>query len=388
MSASKFAVGPDSGSGRRRPAGRASRICYVTSARGVAGAEELIAALVAGGRERGWEQSVLNPFALPGSIALAERCAPVHYEALGCSSIRRLPALRSWLDARLAELQPDIVHVMLFHASLLAATVPRRGERWLLTHVYGEGLGELRHPRVRARLDRWALRTFDHVAAISDAVDNFLTQQYACPPPPVGRIRLGWSGNPRARARSPERPPTVVCVATLRHEKGHPTLLAAFSEVCKVIPAARLVLIGDGPYRPQINALIQGARLEDNVHLAGRVEDIWPYLAEADVFALASPSEALGIAVMEAMAAGLPVVATDVGGIPEIVAPGVTGELFGVRDHRQLASKLIALLQSPERLDAMSAAALEAAENMRMDQSIEEYFNLYDRLIGGCEPTT
>ena len=357
------------------------RVVYVTSSRGVGGAEELIAALVAGGAARGWQQTVLNPFADADSRALAERCAPATYEARGCAGIAALPGLRSWLAGRLEDLRPDIVHVMLFHATVLTATVRRRGERRLLTHVYGEALGQLSHPQTRMRLDRWACRRFDHISAISDAVARFLTEVHEFPPPPVGRLRLGWTGAPSPRQAPADRPPTVVCVAALRHEKGHDTLLAAFAEVRRAIPAVRLVLVGDGPHRSAVEAMIARADLDASVRLVGRAAEVWPYLAEADVFVLASPSEALGIAIMEAMAAGLPVVATDVGGIPELVTPGVTGELFGVRDHGALACKLTALLQSPQRRAEMSAAALRQAETMRMERSVEQYFELYDRIL-------
>ncbi|MDP1846716.1 MAG: glycosyltransferase family 4 protein [Solirubrobacteraceae bacterium] len=362
---------------------RPPRIAYVTSSRGVGGAEELIAALVAAGEQRGWQQTVLNPFADAASAGLAERCRPAQYAGRTCSSVVRLPALRSWLAGRLDDLRPDIVHVMLFHATVLTATIPRRGERRLLTHAYGEGLAQLPHPRTRARLDRWAGRRFDHVSAISDAVHAFLTDAHGYPPSRLGRIRLGWSGEPAPRTPAASRPPTVVCVAALRREKGHDTLLAAFAQVRAAIPDARLVLVGDGPHRPQVEAMVRAAGLSDAVRLTGRATQIWPHLADADVFALASPSEALGIAIMEAMAAGLPVVATDVGGIPELVTPGVTGELFAVRDHAALAGRLIDLLGSPQRLRAMSAAALQAAAAMRMQDSVEEYFRLYERLLAG-----
>ena len=357
------------------------RIAYVTSSRGVAGAEELIAALVAGGRARGWEQVVLNPFGNAGSLALAERCAPVACETRECRSVLGLPGLRSWLDGRISDLQPDIVHVMLFQASVLTASVRRRTERRLLTHVYGDGLAQLTRPRIRQRLDRWACGRYDHISAISDAVHSFLMRTHGFPPPPVERIRLGWSGVPLEAKPADGRPPTIVCVAALRPEKGHDTLLAAFAAVLDKVPEARLVLVGDGTQRRRVEATVRAAGMQGNVHLTGRVADIWPHLADADVFALASPAEALGIAIMEAMAAGLPVVATEVGGIPELVTPGVTGELFAVRDHHEMARKLISLLESPQKRRDMSTAVLRAADGMRMEQSVDQYFELYGRLL-------
>jgi glycosyltransferase involved in cell wall biosynthesis len=361
---------------------RARRIVYVTSSRGVGGAEQLFVALLAAGRERGWDQTLLNPFSDAASEALAERCAPLaDYEAHHCQRVLGLPALRAWLDGRLATLAPDIVHVILFHSSVLTASVRRRGERRVLTHMYGPGLAQLPHPRTRDRLDRWAGRRFDHVSAISDAVAGFLAQRHGYPPPPVGRIRLGWSGDPLAPRPREQRPPTIVCVAALRREKGHDTLLAGFAQVRRAIGDARLVLVGDGPYRPEVEATVSRLELGDSVQLTGRTTNIWPYLADADVFALASPAEALGVAIMEAMGGGLPVVASDVGGIPELVTPGITGELFAPGDHEALADRLTALLRAPERLAAMSKAARAAAADMRMENRVDEYLGLYDRLL-------
>jgi glycosyltransferase involved in cell wall biosynthesis len=119
------------------------------------------------------------------------------------------------------------------------------------------------------------------------------------------------------------------------------------------------------------------------VTLAGAVEDIWPCLARAHVFALASHYEPLGIAILEAMAAGLHVVATEVGGIPEIVQPGVTGELVADGDAAAMADRLIALLGSAALRERMGAAAKEAAAGMTMDVTVDRYFALYERLLGG-----
>jgi glycosyltransferase involved in cell wall biosynthesis len=117
------------------------------------------------------------------------------------------------------------------------------------------------------------------------------------------------------------------------------------------------------------------------VEFAGTVPDIWPHLARADVFALASRTEAFGIAVVEAMAAGLPVVAAAVGGVPELVSPGVTGELFPPGDHRALAAHLLRLLREPELRGRMGAAAQQAAEGYRLKETVRKYCALYADLL-------
>ena len=361
----------------------APRIAYVTSSRGLGGAEELVASLVEEGGPRGWQQLVLVPFANEASSAVADRCPGATYQQMECDKPWQLPALRRWLGRSLAAFEPDLVHVTLFHATVLMATVGRRDEHRVLTHAYGEGLRQLSYPRARMVLDRWAVSRFDHVSAISDAVHSFLTAVHGLPPPPLGRIRLGWRGDPLPREpRGEATDPTIVCVAALRREKGHDVLLKAFSSVRAQVARARLVLVGDGPNRKALEARVQATGLSDSVHFAGLVPDIWAHLRDADVFALASRTEALGIGIMEAMAAGLPVVASDVGGIPELVEPGVTGELFPPGDDEALAHHLISLLRSPERRARMSSAAQVAAEGMHMRESVREYFDLYARLTG------
>ena len=361
---------------------RPPRVAYVLSCQGLGGAEDMVASLVEEGRVRGWQQLLLVPFATETSSALAQLCPTATYEPMQCSRPWQLPALRRWTDRRLAAFKPDLVHVTLFHAAVLMASLRRGQTPRVLTHVYGESIRDLSHPRGRMVVDRWAVRRFDHVSAISDSVHSFLTSVHDLPTQSVGRIRLGWQGKPLPRAiRGPDAEPTIVCVAVMRPEKGHDVLLRAFESVRHAVPRARLVLVGSGPCRESLEAAVRLDDLGDSVHFAGRVPDIWAYLRDADVFALASRNEALGIAIMEAMAAGLPVIAPAVGGIPELVERGVTGELFAAGDHDGLARHLIDLLSSPERRQKMSAAAQLAAQAMHMSESKREYFELYDELI-------
>ena len=356
------------------------RIAHVVSTRGFAGAERFLAALIQEGHAAGWDQTLLNPFA-GGSVDLSRLFSPARYVGHPCDSVLALPGTRRWLKRELAELRPDIVHVMLPHALVLVATVPRQpGQSRLLTHVYGEGIRMKRYGRVREALDRWAGFRFDRLVAISEAVRQYLVSSQGHPASKVDCIPLGWEGEPLPRSRD-ARPPTIVCVAKFRPEKGHDVLLDAFAVVRRQVPDARMVLVGQGELEEQLQAKIDANGLGDQVELTGPVDDVWPYLASADVFALASYSEAYGIAIAEAMAAGLPVVATNVGGIPELVVPGVTGELFAPGDRAALATHLTRLLITPDLRSRMSEAARQAAEPMRLSNTLPRYVEVCDELV-------
>ncbi len=361
------------------------RVAYVISTTtGGGGAERLLTKLVEEGAARGWDQLVLNPFAreLPAAFA---HLPPEVYRLRSCRSVLGVPSVRGWMRAELDCFEPDVVHVMLFHALVLTATLPRRpGRSHLLTHVYGEGIESEPGAVVKVPLDRWAGARFDRIVAISESVRKFLVSRYGYSPAKVVTIPPGWTGDPLPPSGA-DRAPTVTCVAKLRPEKGHDLLLAAFALVRQKVPDARLVLVGDGDLRPGLEAEAGARGVGDCVEFTGAVASIWPYLAEADVFVLASQSEAFGMAIVEAMGAGLPVVAPAVGGIPELVVPGVTGELFPPGDHEALADRLVRLLTSPEDRAGMAAAARATADGFRMENTIPRYFDLYAELRAAAD---
>lgn len=357
------------------------RIAHVINAQGLGGAELYLTTLVRSAHERGIEQLVLNPFARPSSSDFADHVRPVRHETRPCDGLRAYPALWRWLRGRLAAFRPDVIHVMLFPATVAMASVPRvPGAARLLTNMYGAGLRVAPYGRLKEPLDRWAVRRFDHVVAISDAVAEHVTSRYGYPASKVTCIPLGWEGTPLPHTMVPNRPPTVVCVAHFRPEKGHAVLLEAFAAVHRRHPDARLILVGQGPLEGQLQAQVDALKLTANVEMTGPVDDVWPYLARSDVFALPSLSEAYGIAVVEAMAAGLPVVASAVGGVPELVEPGVTGELFPAGNHGALADHLLRLLASPQLSRRMGDAAKAASEPLRRERSLDRHLQLCERL--------
>ena len=364
------------------------RVAYVISTRGIGGAERFLGALVKEGGARGWEQVVVNPFAGDAAGDLAELFRPARYIALPCPTRRAVPGLWRRVRGEIDAFRPDVVHAMLWHATVLVATMPRRrDQRRVVTNMYGEAIQRSsaagRGPwsiRARTTLDRWGGKRFDLVIAISAAVERFLVTEYGYAPSKVRAIPLGWEGEPL-----PPRPdpcPTIVCVALFRPEKGHHVLLDAFVLVRRELPDARLLLVGSGELMGELQDRVRNLGLEGSVEITGPVPEVWPELARGHVFALASTTEAFGIAIVEAMAAGLPVVASDVGGIPELVEVGVTGELFPPGDSAALAAHLIRILAAPDLRSRMSDAARAAAAGRRLSVTVPRYFEACEELIG------
>jgi glycosyltransferase involved in cell wall biosynthesis len=179
---------------------------------------------------------------------------------------------------------------------------------------------------------------------------------------PARKVRLIPNGVDTARfaATAPARPiRRVVMVANLRAEKGHDVLIDAAPQILTACPDAEFVLAGDGPQREALAARAQSRGVADRVRFLGQCRDVPELLAGADLFVLPSRSEALPNAVIEAMAAGLPVVASAVGGIPELITQDATGVLVPAGDASRLAGAVIDLMEHPEHAFQMGRAARE-----------------------------
>lgn len=358
------------------------RIAHVISARNtIGGAERVVRALIHAGDAAGFEQVVLNPFVAGDSMDLiVPRGSATGYEATPGDGIRDLRRVRAWLRHRLGAFAPELIHVHLFHASVLVASLPAAGETArLLTHHHGD-IFRAQGRRWEQWLDRFVTRRFDAVASVSEAVGSFLRDEYRLPRSRVVTIRNGWEGEPRLDV--PKAPsPTVITIGNLRPEKGHSILLRAFALVLERIPDARLTVVGEGPERGALERLTDELGLRSGVNFTGATEEIWGLLGPAHVFALPSHVEQLGIAALEAMAAGVPVVASDVGGVSEIVIHETTGLLVPAGDPVALASSLLDLLTQPDKARAMGQRARLSVREMTMDKMSAAYLALYDRLL-------
>jgi glycosyltransferase involved in cell wall biosynthesis len=173
----------------------------------------------------------------------------------------------------------------------------------------------------------------------------------------------------------------VANVARLHPVKDQTTLIRAFAQVAAERDDVDLLLIGDGPLRAVLTDLVEHLELEQRVRFLGIRSDVPDILEAVDIFALTSVSEAASLTLLEAMASGLPVVVTAVGGNPEIVRHGREGLLVRRGDAGETAAALLQLLDDPGKAAALGRAGrARICQRYRMERTVEEYAHLYKRL--------
>jgi len=190
-------------------------------------------------------------------------------------------------------------------------------------------------------------------------------------------------GDKDARAHiAPEGVSIVAHVSNFRKVKRIPDVLGIFAQIVSRIPA-RLVLAGDGPERPAAEALARHLGIESHVIFLGKTTEVERILGISDLFLLPSESESFGLAALEAMASGVPVIASNAGGLPEVITHGVNGFLEPIGSVETMATHAIELLSDAKRLAAFSEAAQEAAASFSMEQIGDNYLDVYTRLLHG-----
>ena len=184
------------------------------------------------------------------------------------------------------------------------------------------------------------------------------------------------------QSRTDKRDAVIGSGSRLAPIKGISHLVRAFALLHAEFPKARLEIAGDGPDRSTIAELVTSLGLNDHVTLLGWKFDFTSVLARWDIFALPSLEEGFGIAALEAMAAGLPVVASAVGGLPEIVQDGKTGWLVPPANPEKLAERLRALLLSPQnRMSMGNEGQARVRDHFSEERMVAEVAELYDGLI-------
>jgi glycosyltransferase involved in cell wall biosynthesis len=329
------------------------KVVHVHRIRGIGGSERHLLTLLPALAERGIEPILIgldDPRGDPEPF----------YEALRVPAVRLAnprdldPLLLARLTRELRRIRPDIVHTHLVHADVYGGVAARAVGARLVSTKHNDDpfrVGPFRYvERGLAALSRG-------IVTITDSLRRFNVERVGLPAAKVTTIHYGLDDLPEAWGENPpdDVPPdarVLLAVARLVPQKGIDVAAQALARVRERHPEAVLVVLGDGPERERLRG--------DGVHLLGRVPDVAAWLRRAELLVHPARWEGFGLALLEAMLAALPVVATRVSSIPEIVVDGETGLLVPPDDAGALAAALLRVLDDPAGYGAAGLARARA----------------------------
>jgi glycosyltransferase involved in cell wall biosynthesis len=274
------------------------------------------------------------------------------------------------LGRLLQKLRADVVHTHLVHADVYGGIAAKlRGSSLVSTKHNDDPFrtGAFRH------VERTLGRVTDRVIAITESLRRFTVERVGIPAAKVETIHYGldeppspWGMNAPDTVPAPAR--VLLAVSRLTPQKGLDVAVRALPLVRERHPDAVLVVLGEGPERARLEA--------DGVYLLGRVPDVTAWLRRADLLVHPARWEGFGLALLEAMLSAVPVVATRVSSIPEIVRDGETGILVPPDDHEALAAAIVSVLDNPR--DYGLAGRARARAEFSVERMAQKTLDVYD----------
>jgi len=302
-------------------------------------------------------------------------------------------ALATYMAEVATHYQLDLLHVhyAIPHSvsALLAQQMLQPRRLPFVTTLHGTDITLVGQDRSYLPITRFAIEQSDAVTAVSEYLRQVTVREFNTRKPieVIGNFvncdRYRRVRNPALRAQfAREDEPIIAHLSNFRPVKRLPDVIEVFARVRQQLPA-KLVLIGDGPERANAEWLVREKGLTPDVHFLGKQNLVHEKLSIADLFLLPSALESFGLAALEAMACEVPVIATRVGGLPEVIPEGEGGYLFDVGDVAAMAQQALELLSDPERNRALGARARAAAlKRYCATHIIPRYEAFYQRLLG------
>jgi glycosyltransferase involved in cell wall biosynthesis len=354
---------------------------HIDNQNGWRGGEQQAYYLIEGLRARGHRVTIAGR---PGAPFLNKTSKIDGVESISLPLRNEFDFISAWRIARYVRNHHiDIIHAHTSHAhthAVLAQRMARRSRVVVSRRVDFE-------PR-HDWLTKIKYGAPDHIVAISDKIAHVLLDYGVA----KERLSVVHSGiDPRRMDAEPisrevlgieDADLLIGNVAALVGHKDHHTLIDAMPHVLRALPHAKLVIAGEGPLRKAIERQIADLSLSDAVHLLGYRDDVPQLLQCLDVFAMSSSEEGLGTTVLDAMAAGVPVVATAGGGIPEMVHDGETGLLSPVNNPKLLAENLVRMWgESMLRVRCVDSARELVNTEFSVERMVEGNLAVYRELI-------
>ncbi len=366
-------------------------VCYPTHGGSGVVASELAIGLA----KKGHEIHIVS-YAPPFRLRSFQQNIFIHEVEIASYPLFKYPPYALGLAAKLVELV-EAYDLELIHAHY---AVPHAASAYLakqilnshlikiITTLHGTDITLVGSDQSFRRVIKFTIEKCDGVTAVSDylkqqTIREFDIQREIRVIPnfidPVRPAQLRSQCNRESYAPHGEK--ILMHASNFRPVKRVRDVIRIFAEVHARIPA-KLILIGDGPDRPLIQQLIKDLKLSTDVYFLGEQDYLEPLFFCADLFLLPSEQESFGLTALEAMNCGVPVIATKIGGLPEVITHGKTGYLYPVGKIKKMAEKSIELLSSPEKYELFKQQARRrATQSFNADQIIPQYEAFYEEIL-------
>lgn len=320
-------------------------------------------------------------------VALIQRPSPLEHALLAQNVSLRYTGVRKLYSplqvCSLAKLLRgyDIAHVHLFPAQLWAVLAAHHVKPRVPLVTTEHCTWDARRRQWSQPVDRWMYPHYQRIACNSGATARDLVGR--CPGI-AEKLTIVPNGiplesfetvEPAVLADVPNDVARLVFVGRCEAPKDHATLLRALV----IVAGAHLILVGDGPLRPRLEQMAESLRIRERVTFLGWRNDVASILKASDIYVHSTYSDSFGIAACEAMAAGVPIVASNVPGLAQVVEGA--GVLFPPGNHAVLADRLSELIASPELRQQMSQASGKRAKQFSIERTVDEYIQLYESVL-------
>jgi glycosyltransferase involved in cell wall biosynthesis len=357
------------------------RVLHVVKVAGISGAENHLLLLLPALRERGWDvAAVMLHEGEPGAEDFAAR---LEGDGLSVERVRLRRALDPGSFARILRRarrdRPDVLHTHLVHADFHGLPAGRLARVPALVSTK-HGFNAFRDRKAFATADRAVASLADVHVAISAGLARYLAEREGFDAASFEVVHYGIE----AGAEPPPLPdvPRLAIVGRLIPIKGHDVLLRALARARERLSGLTLEIAGDGELEPELRATAARLGVDGAVTFLGRVAPVEPVLERAEVVVVPSFGEGFGMVALEAIERGRPVIASDVGGLPEIVDDGRTGLLVPPGDVEALARAIAELAADPARAAEMGAAGrARALAEFSQERCTERIAALYEAAL-------
>lgn len=356
------------------------RVVQIVNGLEAAGAERVVVEIAGALPKDDFDTSVVVVRDGPLRADLEEMGIEVHVTGGGFDA--GWPGVVSRISKHLRAIGPHIVNTHLIGSDIVGGLAARMARVPVIVSTQHDANAR---PLIYDLFRRYSARWLDAVIPVAPSLVEYCVRARHMSPDRIHPIEncvdVGrFAGIPTP----PHEPFTIGCVGRLTPLKGHEVAVSALVSLRERMPGARLLVAGDGPGRDALQEAVSAAGMAGAVEMLGPVQDIPAFLDGIDVLVHPSLQEGLPLAVLEAMAAAKPIVASDIPSIRLALDGGRCGELVPPGDARALAGALVALAESPKRARNLALAARERAESRYSRERLgREYGDLYRALLAG-----